>query len=172
MFYFIRHGKTDYSQQNTKFYTGFGVHLSPLSQKGIQQIQAAAGDPRLKGADLILCSPYTRALQTAAILSRKLDAEIAVETDLHEWLADRRYRYTDDQTAETYYQEYMDNDGLYPAGTDPIWENAEMMRSRVLSVLEKYRRYPKVIVAGHGMMIQAVTGSRHPKNGEIIAFDW
>ena len=95
-----------------------------------------------------------------------------METDLHEWLADRRYRYTDDQTAETCYQEYMDNDGLYPAGTDPFWENAEMMRSRVLGVLEKYRRYPKVIVAGHGMMIQAVTGSRHPKNGEIIAFDW
>ncbi len=78
MFYLIRHGKTDYSEINTKIYQGFGSNLARLSELGIRQIRETAGDPRLRGADLILASPYTRALQTAAILSRELDAEIVV----------------------------------------------------------------------------------------------
>ena len=35
MFYFVRHGKTDYSQRNEKIYRGFGVQLAPLSEKGV-----------------------------------------------------------------------------------------------------------------------------------------
>lgn len=34
MFYFVRHGKTDYSERNTKIYQGFGVNLSKLSEEG------------------------------------------------------------------------------------------------------------------------------------------
>ena len=46
-----------------------------------------------------------------------------------------------------------------------------MMRARVLPVLEKYKQYQKVIVACHGMMIQAVTEKHLPSNGEIVAFE-
>ena len=90
--YLVRHGKTDYSEKNTKIYQGFGVNLAPLSASGIAQIQKTAKDPRLKKARLIVSSPYTRALQTAAILSKELGLDIAVETDLHEWIADKRYQ--------------------------------------------------------------------------------
>ena len=38
------------------------------------------------------------------------------------------------------------------------------------SVLKKYADAPKVIVIGHGMMIEAVTGAPHPKCGEIVPF--
>ena len=82
--YFIRHGQTDYSLKDQKIYQGFGVNLAPLSEEGVRQIEETAKDPRLQGAELILTSPYTRAIQTAAILSRRLDLPIAVETDLHE----------------------------------------------------------------------------------------
>ena len=68
MFYFIKHGKSDYSKRNTKIYQGFGVNLSPMSELGVKQIKEISHDERLKSADLILSSPYTRALQTAAIL--------------------------------------------------------------------------------------------------------
>ena len=98
MFYFIRHGKTDYSEIYHKIYQGFGVNLAPLSESGIQEIQKTSKDRRLQGTDIILSSPYTRALQTAAILSRELDAPVAVETDLHEWLANKAYIYEDDET--------------------------------------------------------------------------
>jgi hypothetical protein len=41
---------------------------------------------------------------------------------------------------------------------------------RVLPVLQKYADVPKVIVIGHGMMIEAVTGVPHPNCGEIVPF--
>ncbi len=170
MFYFIRHGKTDYSERNTKIYQGFGVNLAPLSETGIRQIEETAKDERLQGADLILSSPYCRALHTAAILSRALDADIRVETDLHEWMANKAYIYEDEETAEAAYRAYEENFGRCTAGADRHWEDDAEIRVRVLPVLRKYAAYPKVIVACHGMMIRAVTGGAHPANGEIVEF--
>lgn len=54
MFYFVKHGKTDYSKRNAKIYQGFGVNLSPMSELGIEQIKKSAQDERLKNADIIL----------------------------------------------------------------------------------------------------------------------
>lgn len=171
MFYFVRHGKTDYSERDQKIYQGFGVNLAPLSEIGIQQILKISKDHRLQGADIILSSPYTRALQTAAILSKELNAPIAVETDLHEWLANKHYIYEDNETAEKAYLEYETLDGRYPCNKEQTWEDAETIKQRVLNVLKKYSKYNKVIVACHGMMIQATTGSDHPQNSEIVKFD-
>ena len=171
MFYFVRHGKTDYTERNTKIYQGFGVNLAGLSGTGKEQIRKAAKDERMKGIDLILCSPYTRAVQTAAILSGESGADIVIETDLHEWLANKNFVYEDDGTAERAYEEYERNHGRYPVGREMAWEDAASMKKRVLGVLEKYASYGKVAVACHGMMIQAVTGGRHPECGEIIEFD-
>lgn len=168
--YFVRHGKTDYSQRNTGIYQGWGVNLSPLAELGVRQIKETAQDPRLKGTELILSSPYTRALQSAAILSRELGAEIAVETDLHEWKANWNYVYEEDAPAEAYYQEYEAHHGCWPEGTERPWESAEQIRQRVLPVLERYRQYRQIVVACHGMLIQAVTGQEHPAQGGIVPF--
>ena len=170
MFYFVRHGKTNYSGRNTKIYQGFGVNLSPLSEEGIIQIKECAKDERLTGADIILASPYTRALQTASILSKELCVDIVVETDLHEWLANKNYIYENDEDAERSYMEYEKYHGVYPQGEEKIWESSEAIRTRVLEVLKRYRDYDKVIIACHGMMIQAVTGREHPTYGEIVEF--
>lgn len=170
MFYFVRHGKTDYSNRNRKIYQGFGVNLSPLSEEGIFQIKVRAKDERLADANIILSSPYTRALQTASILSKELCVDVVVETDLHEWLANKNYIYENDENAERCYFEYENHHGVYPQGEDRIWESSETIRTRALTVLNKYRDYDKVIVACHGMLIQAVTGGKHPDNGEIVEF--
>lgn len=170
MFYFIRHGKTDYSERNTKIYQGFGVNLAPLGKSGISEIQNTAKDPRLENTDVILSSPYTRALQTAAILSREIGAEIVVETDLHEWMPNKDYICEEEAAVEMYLQEYTRFHGVYPAGLERPWETAQHVRWRVLGVLKKYSRYHKVIVACHGLMIQAVTGKAIPENGEIVEF--
>ena len=169
MFYFIRHGKTDYRERNTRIYQGFGVQLSKLSEEGVAQIQAAARDPRLSGADIILCSPYTRAVQTAAILSKQLQVDISIETDLHEWLANKHYIYENDETAELAFAENEQHQGQYPSGAR-LWEDAVSIRTRVVRVLRKYAAYKKVIVAGHGMMIQATTGQPRPQCGEIVEY--
>ena len=170
MFYFVRHGKTDYSEHNQKIYQGYGVNLASLAEKGKKQIKQTAKDERLQDADLIISSPYTRALQSAAILSRELNVKLEVETDLHEWLANKNYMYEEDSKAELACAEYFSLNGDYPSGQDRNWESRQLMAERVRKVLEKYSQYDKVIVVGHSMMIQAVTGY-NPKLGEIVEFN-
>ena len=171
MFYLIRHGATDYTQQNTKIYQGYGVNLSPLSLKGIVQINNTAKDKRLINADIILSSPYTRALQTAAILSKALNVDISVETDLHEWIANKGYIYETDEIAVEAYREYTANKGEYPFNVEKDWETASLIRDRVIPVLEKYKHLDKVIVACHGTLIQALTKKHIPANGDIVEFE-
>ena len=171
MFYFVRHGSTDYSEINTKIYQGFGVNLLPMSDSGIAQIKQTAKDPRLSGADLILSSPYTRAVQTAAILSKATGADIVVETGLHEWIANKNYVFEPDEVAEARYGEFLQSGGVYPSGQDFLWESTEIIQKRVCGVLEKYKHLDKVIVTCHSMMMEAVTGCSTPKNGEIVEFD-
>ena len=40
--------------------------------------------------------------------------------------------------------------GPYPADCNRDWEDMRSMRNRILPVLEKYKQYPKIIVACHG----------------------
>ena len=172
MFYFVRHGSTDYSLINTKIYQGFGVNLLPLSNDGIAQLRETAKDPRLSGADLILSSPYTRAVQSAAILAAALGTDVRVETGLHEWLANKTYVFESDEVAEERYGEFLALSGKYPPGEDRLWESCDVIRGRVLSVLERYRHHDKVIVTCHSILIEALTGHPCPKNGEIIPWEF
>ena len=87
-FYFVRHGEMDTSMAGEKFYKGFSYNMMTLSEKGISQIHNTAKDERLLGAQLIITSPFGRTMHSAAILSKDLNVEMCVETDLHEWLAD------------------------------------------------------------------------------------
>jgi broad specificity phosphatase PhoE len=57
-------------------------------------VEAALQQIRPLDIRLILTSPMTRALQTAALLSRALDLPLAVEFDLHEWVPDRTYSWS------------------------------------------------------------------------------
>lgn len=36
---FVRHGESDYRELEERSYTGFGIDLAPLSEKGRQQAQ-------------------------------------------------------------------------------------------------------------------------------------
>ena len=71
LFYLVRHGEADYSQLMENGFFGFGRDFAPLSKTGIEQVEKTAKDQRLKSAQIIVTSPYTRALQTAAIISSK-----------------------------------------------------------------------------------------------------
>lgn len=170
IFYLVRHGKTDYSERNKKVFQGFGVNLAPLSVEGIKEIEDTSKDKRLSEAGIILSSPYTRAVQTAAILSKELQLDIVIETDLHEWLANKNYIYEDDEKAIGSYNEFIEFNGTYPDGHDMNWEDMSSIRNRVLSVFEKYKDYEKIIVACHGILIQSLCNGYHPQNGEIVEF--
>lgn len=170
MFYLVRHGEPDYSEIGTKVYRDFGAHMCPLTEKGCNQIKNTAKDSRLQNADLIITSPYGRALQTASILSKELGVDIVVETDLHEWLANKHYIYEKEDVALNNLREFDDNNGSYPNGIEKDWETFEIMKNRATRVLERYKDYDKIIVACHGRIMQAITGLHHPTHGEIFEF--
>ncbi|MEZ3444454.1 MAG: histidine phosphatase family protein [Lachnospiraceae bacterium] len=169
-FYFIRHGQMDTSMAGEKFYKGFAFNMMTLSENGIEQIHETAKDGRLRSAELIITSPFGRAMHSAAILSRDLNLELRVETDLHEWLADGvSYEFLPAEMAEASYRSLTEHHGQHPEGTQPLWESAGQMRERVTKVLDKYKDYHAVIVVCHGTLMQYVLGIDHPENGQIEA---
>jgi broad specificity phosphatase PhoE len=168
-FYFIRHGQMDMSMAGEKFYKDFAFNMMTLSEKGISQIVESSKDTRLSNAELIITSPFGRTMHSAAILSKELNLEIRVETDLHEWLADAvDYEYLSDEVARGYYKKLTENGGKHPQGEKCVWESAQQMKDRVLKVLEKYKDYNAVIVVCHGTLMQYVLDVDHPENGQII----
>lgn len=170
-FYFIRHGQMDTSMAGEKFYKGFSYNMMTLSEKGIHQIHETAKDKRLSDAELIITSPFGRTIHSAAILSKDLNIEIRVETDLHEWLADGvSYEFLPDNVAENAYKCLTENKGQHPIGEECLWESADQMKKRVMMVLDRYRNYNSVIVVCHGTLMQYVLEIEHPENGQIEEF--
>ena len=171
IFYFIRHGEMDKSMTGQKFYKEFGYNMLTLSEKGISQIHEAAKDKRLLDAELIISSPFGRTMHSAAILSKELNIDMRVETDLHEWIADTvTYEFVPDEVAQKSYEMLTKNQGHHPAGKTCVWESSEQMKERVMKVLDKYTEHNKVIVVCHGTLMQYVLETTHPKNGEIKEF--
>lgn len=171
MFYLIRHGEANIEELGTKIYKGFGENFNALTTKGIEQIKGTAKDDRLKNITIIISSPYTRALQTAAILSKELQIDMIVESDLHEALADKNYSIVDNIGASNFCNEFTINNGEYPNNEERYWENNTQLKNRLLSVLKKYKEHDNVIVACHGMLIYSVNGHRWVSNGEIVEYN-
>jgi broad specificity phosphatase PhoE len=132
--------------------------LVPLTELGISQVEARVEEFRPLKAELILSSPMTRSLQTAAILSRALDLPIDVQFDLHEWLPDQTFNYDTDAQIFAAYDEMISHSGEWPPGETRNWESLSMVKERVTAVLQQYTQYKTVIVACHGAVIQSLTG--------------
>jgi broad specificity phosphatase PhoE len=172
LFYLIRHGETDYSYKGTMVYQGFGENLAPLTSNGINQIKSASSDSRLLNADIIISSPYTRAMQSAAILSKALQIDIIVEPEIFEWVADKKFVFQKSSVAECRCKEFNECNGNYPDGAERTWENNEMLKTRLTNTLKKYISFNKVIVVCHGMLIHSVYNDHWLANGEIIEFSF
>lgn len=168
LFYLIRHGEPDYSEVEKNGFWGFGRDFAPLSEKGIQQAVHAAKDPRLKNARLIVSSPYTRALQTAQIISSVTGLIVRVETAMHEWIPDLTNQLSDAGDAVRSAQEFTAYQGVYPIGKTKPWETLEHMRRRMRSVADKYADLDTVILVGHGMAFRTLDYIEEMHPGQII----
>lgn len=168
-FYFVRHGEPDYQSVGDWGGIPFGKEFAGLTRAGEAQILSAALLLEKERPQIIISSPYTRALQGAGILSRELRIPLWVERDLHEWDSDRTHMVRDEQELLRLCREHDACDGVHPAGEEKLWESRQQVRNRVCEVLERYLTYERVVVAGHAMMIQDVTGECRPlAYGEIV----
>ena len=155
VFYLVRHGEPDWCYNdrliNEQYrLKGHGRDLAPLTAAGMEQAKMAAADSRIRNSELIVSSPYTRALQTAAIIVRETGLELRVEVDLREWQPDLTFEYDSLDRLHALKQDYQNHHGIYPPDAAKVWESKTMLKQRMEAVLEKYRHFPRVTVVAHG----------------------
>jgi broad specificity phosphatase PhoE len=159
-FYLARHGQADTPLADERRLRAGFRELVPLTPLGREQIERLAPLLRAAQAELIIASPIARALQSACILSRRLDLDVNVEFDLHEWIPDLSYSYDQSALSWANYQEMRALGGEWPPGETRDWEPLSSVRRRALGVLERYRHLHRVIVACHSGVILALTGQQ------------
>lgn len=172
LFYLIRHGEPTYDNLMEHGFYGFGRDLAPLTEDGKKQAERTAKDARLKNAALILSSPYTRALQTAQIISRETGLRVEVELDLHEWVLDWENRYTTSEESFAMARGFTKYKGEYPQSETFRWETVSHMRERMRRVADKYAGYDKVIFVGHGMAFRSLAHIKTMRPAEIVEFNY
>ncbi|MGI6200852.1 MAG: histidine phosphatase family protein [Christensenellales bacterium] len=156
----VRHGEPSYDAVTERGYIGHGRDLAALTAAGVAQAERASRDPRLAGAQLILASPYTRALQTAAVIQRNLQLPLWVETDLHEWMPDCTYQYGRAQDSFDALGELQAHGGVWDASCRYRWEEPRQVAQRAYACLAPYaQRYEKIIAVTHGMVICQFPGA-------------
>lgn len=156
-FYLVRHGEATYDLAEQRRLKGHSRDLMPLTERGVAQVEAKAVELRDVGCQVLLSSPMTRALQSAAIFSRRLDLPIIVDYDLREWAPDLTFTYDTVAVVEAAGAEFRHYDGEWPPGETRSWEPLSAVRERVLSVLRQYLRFERALVVCHGTVICAVT---------------
>jgi broad specificity phosphatase PhoE len=154
-FILIRHGEPRYDEVIDKGIYGMAFNFGRLTSNGVIQAKQVASDVKLSGAQLIISSPFTRSLQTAANIASVLGLEVIVEHDLHEWLPDLNPNL--DVEGQKAFELYMKNKGMVDKEFGFNYETYEAIKKRIELVLIKYTAYDKVIVVSHGIAISSVT---------------
>lgn len=172
LFYLVRHGEPVYDNMLENGFWGFGRDFAPLSEKGKAQAELTAKDIRLKSAELIVSSPYTRALQTAQIISRETGIGVEVDIDLHEWIPDEDNLYTTSEESFAFAREFTKYKGEYPPGRKLRWETLSHMRQRMRRAADRYAGLDKVIFVGHGMAFRCLKYIEEMSPAEIIECEY
>jgi broad specificity phosphatase PhoE len=159
-FYLIRHGEANYELAEERNLVGSTREFVPLTNRGVGQVERLSYQLREHQAELILSSPLTRAMQTAAILSRELDLPMKVEFDLREWIPDFTNTYEGSDAVLMAYTELLEAGGEWPEDVKKKWEPLSSVRQRVTDTLIRYTNCNRVFVVCHGAVITSLVG--HP----------
>jgi len=171
----LRHGQSEFNLHFTATRRDPGIVDPKLTELGRQQAEAAA--EALAGAAggrirRIICSPYTRALQTAAPLARRLNLPIFVTPTVRE-----RYAFSCDigspRTELSLAWPDLDFSHLdevwWPAIEEPDHEieaRARLFRAEMAALPD----WQDTVVVSHWGFILAMTGHR-VMNGEWLSCD-
>ena len=154
---FVRHGEPDYGLVQSRGICGWATSFAPLTPRGRLQIDTVSRDYRLQEAEAILCSSFARALESGARLSRALNTQLFVEYDLHEWLPQKDpLGDIDAGLLDRASQDFRAGGPVDPGGVP--WETLDEVRSRVLGVLRRYRRFTSLIIVTHAVVIGSLVG--------------
>ena len=168
----LRHGQSEFNLHFTATRRDPGIvdpRLTPLGHTQAEQAaEALAGEP----IERIIASPYTRALQTAAPLARRLGLPVLVTTAVRE-----RYAFACDIGSAV-----SDLAEAWPghdfSGIDDVWwPTQNEPEAHVIERANRFRaemaaepRWQGTVVVSHWGFILALTGTS-VQNGQWLRFD-
>jgi len=77
--HFVRHGQSHFNLAMRQAGRDPGIIDAGLTPQGFQQAALAAEKLEGQGVDHIICSPYTRAIETASVIADKLKLSLHIE---------------------------------------------------------------------------------------------
>jgi len=157
-FTLMRHGMADFPLGRERKLIGGCMDWVPLTPVGVAQVEARLPQLIANQFTQIISSPMTRALQSAALLSRGLNLPLQVEFDLHEWLPDLTFRFDSFAPVQQAINERQALGNEWPPGVVCNWEPFSRIRQRVKRVLSRYDACGPVLVVCHQTVIEALTG--------------
>ncbi len=158
----VRHAEPDYAALpgHGPVYDGARRDLAPLSDRGVDQAEYLAATLADWRPALVLSSPYTRTLHTAALLAARLRLPLCVDLGLHDWLPIRDG--TSVITPEVIRQKVVEYDDWKRADRLPAertWETDDDMRDRLVAAVGRHSAKPALVVVTHEAVIRAATGA-------------
>lgn len=176
--YVMRHGESTNNAlgiESCKFETQTQYGLTDVGHA--QVAETAHGAPQF---DVILSSPFRRAIETAQIMAESQALELEIEVDLHEFRLPSEF---DQQPYET--AEVMIHDPFTDLNTTPIGDSESfdsmMQRLQVaLTKIDQAHTNSTILLVSHGSPVEALiqiakgvnTGfgafNDLPKNAEIV----
>lgn len=163
----IRHGQSEFNVSFGKDRIDPGITDAPLTELGRQQAHDAAHSITERGESVrrLVCSPYTRALQTAAIIGERLGLSITVDPLIRELSA---FACDIGTPLEHLVDRFPEHD--FNRVTDEIWwhqhdiegrESEEALHTRCQQFVETMAEsddWHDVAVVTHWGVIRALTG--------------
>ncbi len=168
----LRHGQSEFNLHFTKTRTDPGITDPTLTQLGHEQAAAAAEALSRQDIRRILASPYTRALQTAAPLARRLELPVVVNPSVRE-----RYAFTCDvgSPRATLMQAWPEHD--FSAIEERWWPEIDEPAEDVVARAGLFRAemaaepdWAHTLVVCHWGFIMSLTG-QSVQNGQWIRYD-
>lgn len=161
--FLVRHAEADYEtlHHHQPVYRGARYDLAPLTPLGSQQAERLAVALGPYEPTLLVSSPYTRALHTAAVLAVELRCRLTVDLQLHDWLPVRDGASV--ITPDLVRQKVAEYDAWKRGGQLPAnrtWESDEEMRERAMAVAHRHAMEPSVVIVSHEAVIKAATGAQ------------
>jgi broad specificity phosphatase PhoE len=165
--YLVRHGEPDYEPVDTRGWLGMAADSAPLTAVGAKQAQELADILSGVMATYIVSSPFTRALQSAAIIGHRLALGVRVDYDLRDWLPDHTGLWrgvADVRAAQAEFEAYG---GEWPEGIPRAWEPLSRVRERARAALGRHTMSTDgpVLAITHATVIRALTGETGTAHG-------
>ena len=173
----VRHGQSEFNAAFTLTRVDPGIPDPVLTSIGHAQASAAADQLRASGIRLLIASPYTRTLQTAAIIAELLDLPIEIDARVREraafhcdigtprgLLATRFPALRFDHLDDPWWHDHL---GIGRAETEGELD------TRAGDFRDSMRRrtdWRDVAVVTHWGFVRAMTGQQ-VQNGEIVRVD-